>query len=511
METKIEIGDEMYAANLDEFSELEAANVSDNSLLLAQGAANEDVKKLKVGTLKGTFASKSALEGGTLVPSLAKNLNSWAQRSEESILDEFSEAIRTTAGSNSIDSEKQARLLSITANGSFKATSFNSSRFNLLNPSAMAMVGGAYVFAVPKMVRGAYGSLETANGILFTDNQGNNLNPTVRLSATYPTSASDGTAVTPYQFTGHTEYFYPASTAGYFIVSGLTVAAANVCAHIAWSKDYNTYAAFVPAYQISFISIITALVATHSAVTDKMLSVGSVADYIEFGAAASTWHRKCSAITPTWTNTLQEDGTYLHTATIANTNGAMKAGGAAELIGHSNTLTVDNLTVSFADSNATCDYSVKYELESEVTGTVVGANTYSVNDMGVEYMTGIDGSFIAICEYSQGIPDTVYSLIDRMELVEAYSDKIDDTFELASDNDSDEMPKICGQPMKLFGAGTPQESVVPTNWKQFADGGYNWNGLPSALGQEYINTSVASGGHYIAVRDGKYLLKWYQC
>lgn len=71
--------------------------------------------------------------------------------------------------------------------------------------------------------------------------------------------------------------------------------------------------------------------------------------------------------------------------------------------------------------------------------------------------------------------------------------------------------KLCGQPMKLFGAGTPQESVVPDNWIQLADGGYDWNGAPSAIGQEYINTAVASGGHYIAVRDSDMGLKWYNC
>ena len=29
------------------------------------------------------------------------------------------------------------------------------------------------------------------------------------------------------------------------------------------------------------------------------------------------------------------------------------------------------------------------------------------------------------------------------------------------------IPLLCGQPMILFGAGTPQESIVPTNWIQF--------------------------------------------
>lgn len=73
------------------------------------------------------------------------------------------------------------------------------------------------------------------------------------------------------------------------------------------------------------------------------------------------------------------------------------------------------------------------------------------------------------------------------------------------------LPLLCGQPMKLFGAGTPQEAIVPDNWKQYdpATGeGYQWNGLPSALGQEYINTSATTNGHYTAVPNGFGNLKW---
>ena len=75
--------------------------------------------------------------------------------------------------------------------------------------------------------------------------------------------------------------------------------------------------------------------------------------------------------------------------------------------------------------------------------------------------------------------------------------------------DFDELPLLCGQPMKLFGNGAPSASTVPDNWKQFLDGGYNWDGTPSALGQEYINYAVTSGGHYTAIRDGNMGLKWY--
>ena len=72
------------------------------------------------------------------------------------------------------------------------------------------------------------------------------------------------------------------------------------------------------------------------------------------------------------------------------------------------------------------------------------------------------------------------------------------------------IPLLCGQPMILFGAGTPQESIVPTNWIQFnpeTGEGYNWNGTPSAEGQTYIDTSADANGHYTAVKSG-YNLIW---
>ena len=72
------------------------------------------------------------------------------------------------------------------------------------------------------------------------------------------------------------------------------------------------------------------------------------------------------------------------------------------------------------------------------------------------------------------------------------------------------IPLLCGQPMILFGAGTPKESIVPTNWIQFnpeTGEGYNWNGTPSAEGQTYINTAADTNGHYTAVKIG-YNLIW---
>ena len=66
------------------------------------------------------------------------------------------------------------------------------------------------------------------------------------------------------------------------------------------------------------------------------------------------------------------------------------------------------------------------------------------------------------------------------------------------------IPLLCGQPMILFGAGTPQESIVPTNWIQFnpeTGEGYNWNGRPSAEGHTYINTASDTNAHYTTVKN----------
>ena len=71
------------------------------------------------------------------------------------------------------------------------------------------------------------------------------------------------------------------------------------------------------------------------------------------------------------------------------------------------------------------------------------------------------------------------------------------------------IPLLCGQPMILFGAGTPQEAIVPSNWKQFdpvTGTGYNWNGTPSAEGQVYINTLADVNGRYTAIRSGHTLI-----
>ena len=100
----------------------------------------------------------------------------------------------------------------------------------------------------------------------------------------------------------------------------------------------------------------------------------------------------------------------------------------------------------------------------------------------------------------------------EMEDVIAEKDALIEDMQAAAQltaNDHASLPLLCGQPMTLFGAGTPQEAIVPSNWKQFdpiTGTGYNWNGTPSAEGQVYINTLAEVNGRYTAIRSGHSLI-----
>lgn len=138
------------------------------------------------------------------------------------------------------------------------------------------------------------------------------------------------------------------------------------------------------------------------------------------------------------------------------------------------------------------------EVESFIKGqhtTEVGSATLTTT---ATTLTGavneLDGETDTLTEQTEQLSDDVESIVSGLDTAPDY----------------DALPLLCGQPPILYGAGTPQESVVPTNWNQFdpeTGEGYNWTGSPSAEGQQYINTSASSNGRYIAVKSG-YSLTW---
>ena len=130
---------------------------------------------------------------------------------------------------------------------------------------------------------------------------------------------------------------------------------------------------------------------------------------------------------------------------------------------------------------------------------------------------GADGMTVTVNEGWAVFADgrAIYAEGARLSAVETSASAnradIDRLAWLQNAPDDRALPLLCGQPPILFGADTPKESVVPDNWRQYdpATGeGYNWNGRPSAVGQQYIDTTAQSGGRYVAARDGEWDLKW---
>ena len=69
----------------------------------------------------------------------------------------------------------------------------------------------------------------------------------------------------------------------------------------------------------------------------------------------------------------------------------------------------------------------------------------------------------------------------------------------------DHIPLLGGQPMILFGSGAPVEANIPDNWIGFDDGGFEWIGTPSMMGQQYIDTT--SGEKYVSIKND-FTLSW---
>lgn len=61
---------------------------------------------------------------------------------------------------------------------------------------------------------------------------------------------------------------------------------------------------------------------------------------------------------------------------------------------------------------------------------------------------------------------------------------------------SKDIPMVCGKPMILYGHGVPSASTVPANWDKDTMG--EWTGVPTFIGQHYINVDASSAGEYYA-------------
>lgn len=184
--------------------------------------------------------------------------------------------IRTTAGEESIDSSKEALLLQVIGgcgeveSEAFKINALQWNGFNELDPSAWesgktsgfitgevdngAIVAGSHKLCIirsPQCEWGSYGTAERNNGYLFTASNGSNMSVGggtiigVWHSPTLPAIGSAVTAVESHAAAGHQETFYLPDE-GYMIVEvDASAVLDDICAHMAWSKDYEVFKAYV--------------------------------------------------------------------------------------------------------------------------------------------------------------------------------------------------------------------------------------------------------------------------
>ena len=440
----------------------------------------------------GANALQTNLENGNVIPKLSTNLESWEDREDLSVNDTWTDVVRTTAGDTSIVSSKGAKLVSIAAKTDFYAQKLRATGFNLLH-SATA-VGAGYYFLVPALSFGVYGTAEKPNGLLFTDNNGNNLTPTVYfkpLSSGVPTSVTDGTACSYTDSNGLR--FYTTTQPGYIIVSGITFA--NTCAHVAWSRRYNEFVSPTASADAgSEINIGDVIHALHD--FDLMLTVGSISDSIAFAATVATWTRRVSRVKPEWvTEPGDSEGTYVHTATISGMkdNGAVSCGAIA--------LNVDGKTISYTDTSAdaTTDW-VKYELATIATGTVNISNALAIEDWGLELLVGATGQAYITTQYAQSYPDSLAAIAAvRMdaqmqvvaEALTALKAEHDAFVMMVKTNmgnvngitfDAQDGFKICGQKMFDLVTGAPTEIPVTVGLYRF----------DASTGALYVSKSVTN-------------------
>lgn len=147
--------------------------------------------------------------------------------------------------------------------------------------------------------------------------------------------------------------------------------------------------------------------------------------------------------------------------------------------------------------------------------SLIVAVSFNMSDADLTMKVVRDGYTASICTQLSNLAKRISILSERVSVMDEQLASLlaveDVIVELAKPvPDHRALPLLCGQPHILFGAGTPQEAVVPDNWiwNPVTGEGYAWNGQPSAIGQQYINMSASSNGRYIAVSDANNNLTW---
>ena len=392
--------------------------------------------------------------------------------------------VRSTAGDESIDISADALLLQLlggcgeTEPGAFKIHSMMWHGANQLDPTALAsgktrgyitgevvqgtIANGRHKLCIihtPKCEAGEYGTADKNNGYLLTNSEGENLKVGdgtivgVWYSATLPAEGTDVTAVTEHSFTGHAEKFYLPSE-GYMIVEVAGNAnLSEICAHLAWSKDYNRFTPYEsPKELVVAVSALTSNFDTET-VNGKTCLVlrgiesGGIAIYdnvVIYAGGGGTYERniKSQLLTGlTWTETeiegevVEGEGQptsgyrYMAPLPTTGTYAAMRDGlirpDIEGMILDGYNLVYDS-DVHIVPSTAFAGKYVDYQIATPVSGRhSIDPTGKKPDDMGTEeVMGGGEPTGTIVISYMRGFRDTMRALYNDFKTASAELDEV---------------------------------------------------------------------------------------
>lgn len=436
----------------------------------------------------------SALEDGEYVPKLAGDLDI---SGNSNVAYNQTRAIETTGGDQDINSEKQARVVSvrgteagITASGA-KIVAVG---FNQLAPSGIS--GQTATFRAVASKWGEYGKSTENNGYLFTDDENN---------IVVPTSVKQNGSNVPTHTENGVVYYLPASDGNVVATFAAGVNVAKVCAHICWSNyrdtDYEAYTAD----EISLASVITSAGGTLRRVSN---GAGYVYDEITFGdtAAEKMWVRRVGVVAAvkdlSWSMEEVSSGsdegastTYRFAAAVSG----MKADGIFSVSGGSvsgfytsgSVLMVESGTINSVAALKTAlgTASMKYELATPVTGTHRLDGLITVDDFGTVRFEGGAAAVDFDMQYAsywrdvlKNMPQTIESegMTTAMALA-ALAARIEGIEQRLSE----------GLPFLKVESLQVQRSMngYPTGGNWMLQGTDSPTEVPDFIGQEYLDTT----------------------
>lgn len=449
--------------------------------------------KVKYDKILGKVREEGFDPKGTYEDLIAGDLTSMNDR--VTVADKF--VIRPTAGDESIESGTDALLLELvggcgtTEDKAFKINALRWNEFNQLNPnnyidctligyvdsvipggfeehfiinppaSSGAPVTRLYIIRCPRCEIGNYGTAEKNNGYLFTDREGNNMLATANGSRglkkvlycrNYPAVGTTLDHVYRHRFDGHDEYFYIPDE-GYMLVELADgIDPADVCAHIAWSKDYNTFKEYtepaelvvaVPplttAFDTETINEKTCLVLRGIEQGNRIVS-DRVVIYAEGGGSYERNIKSQLLTGLTWTETeisgevVEGEGSavngYRYTASLpsSGTYAALRDGLVRSDI---DGITLDGYTLTYDSATQINPASlfankyVDYQIASPVTGThTIDPTGKPADDMGTEEVVGGNSpTGTIVISYMRGFKDTMRALVNSFKNLKAQFDE----------------------------------------------------------------------------------------